>query len=45
MRIGVMGAGGMGGNFGARLARAGHDVTFVARGEHCGLCSATASGS
>ena len=34
MRITVMGSGGVGGYFGARLVRAGHDVTFVARGEH-----------
>ncbi len=34
MRIVVMGAGGVGGYFGARLAQAGHDVTFVARGRH-----------
>ena len=33
MRIAVMGAGGVGGYFGARLAQAGHDVAFVARGE------------
>ena len=32
MRITVMGTGGVGGYFGARLAQAGHDVTFVARG-------------
>ena len=30
----MMGAGAVGGYFGARLARAGHDVTFVARGAH-----------
>jgi 2-dehydropantoate 2-reductase len=29
-----MGAGGVGGYFGAMLARAGHDVAFVARGRH-----------
>jgi 2-dehydropantoate 2-reductase len=29
-----MGTGGVGGYFGALLARAGHDVTFVARGAH-----------
>lgn len=29
-----MGSGGLGGYFGARLAHAGSDVTFVARGEH-----------
>jgi 2-dehydropantoate 2-reductase len=34
MRIAVIGAGGIGGYFGGRLAQAGHDVTFVARGEH-----------
>lgn len=34
MRIVVMGTGGVGGYFGARLAQAGHDVTFVARGRH-----------
>ncbi|HET9082213.1 MAG TPA: 2-dehydropantoate 2-reductase [Trebonia sp.] len=32
MRIAVMGAGGVGGYFGARLAQAGQDVAFVARG-------------
>jgi 2-dehydropantoate 2-reductase len=34
MRIVVMGAGGVGGYFGARLAQAGNDVAFVARGRH-----------
>jgi 2-dehydropantoate 2-reductase len=34
MRIVVMGSGGTGGYFGAKLARAGEDVVFVARGEH-----------
>lgn len=34
MRIAVIGAGGVGGPFGAALARSGHDVTFVARGAH-----------
>jgi 2-dehydropantoate 2-reductase len=34
MKIAVMGSGGVGGAFGARLAAAGHDVTFVARGKH-----------
>ena len=34
MRIGAMGAGGVGGYFGARLQQAGHDVTFFARGRH-----------
>jgi 2-dehydropantoate 2-reductase len=32
MRIAVMGSGGVGGYFGARLAQGGHEVTFVARG-------------
>jgi 2-dehydropantoate 2-reductase len=32
MRIAVMGTGGVGGYFGARLAGAGHEVAFVARG-------------
>jgi 2-dehydropantoate 2-reductase len=30
----MMGSGGVGGFFGGRLARAGHDVKFVARGSH-----------
>lgn len=30
----MMGTGGVGGYFGARLAHAGHDVTFVSRGRH-----------
>lgn len=34
MRILVMGAGGVGGYFGARIAQAGFDVGFVARGRH-----------
>lgn len=34
MRIVVMGAGGVGGYFGAFLARAGHEVVFIARGAH-----------
>jgi len=32
MRIAVMAAGALGGYFGARLAAAGHDVCFIARG-------------
>ncbi|MGH8800864.1 MAG: 2-dehydropantoate 2-reductase N-terminal domain-containing protein, partial [Casimicrobiaceae bacterium] len=32
MRIAVIGAGGVGGYFGAKLARAGNEVAFVARG-------------
>jgi 2-dehydropantoate 2-reductase len=34
MRILVMGSGGVGGYFGGRLAAAGNDVAFVARGAH-----------
>ena len=34
MRIAIFGTGGVGGYFGGRLARAGEDVTFIARGEH-----------
>jgi 2-dehydropantoate 2-reductase len=34
MRIAIMAAGAVGGYFGARLAQAGHDVTFIARGAH-----------
>jgi 2-dehydropantoate 2-reductase len=36
MRIGVMGAGAVGAYFGAKLAAAGHDVAFIARGGHLG---------
>lgn len=34
MDIAVMGAGGVGGYFGGLLARAGHNVSFIARGPH-----------
>lgn len=34
MRIAVIGTGGIGGPYGAALAKAGADVTFVARGAH-----------
>src|SRR5215813_950851 len=34
MRIAIIGSGGVGGYFGARLARGGADVTFLARGAH-----------
>ena len=34
MRFAIVGSGAVGGFYGARLARAGHDVTFVARGAH-----------
>ena len=36
MRIAVMGAGGIGGCYGGLLARAGDDVTLIARGNHLG---------
>jgi 2-dehydropantoate 2-reductase len=34
MRIAIVGAGGVGGGFGAALAKAGADVNFIARGLH-----------
>ncbi|MGE3274046.1 MAG: 2-dehydropantoate 2-reductase [Vicinamibacterales bacterium] len=34
MRIAIMGSGGVGGYFGGRLAAAGEDVHFIARGRH-----------
>lgn len=34
MRIAILGSGAVGGYYGARLVRAGHDVTFIARGAH-----------
>lgn len=34
MRVAIMGAGGVGGYYGGRLAQAGHDVAFITRGEH-----------
>ncbi|HYL81011.1 MAG TPA: 2-dehydropantoate 2-reductase, partial [Candidatus Acidoferrum sp.] len=34
MRFAIMGSGGVGGYFGGRLAQAGEDVTFIARGAH-----------
>jgi 2-dehydropantoate 2-reductase len=34
VRIAIFGSGGVGGYFGARLASAGEDVTFLARGAH-----------
>ncbi len=50
MRIAVFGTGGAGGYFGARLAQAGEEVVFIARGEHLqairehGLCVESANG-
>ncbi|TCO08706.1 ketopantoate reductase family protein [Natronoflexus pectinivorans] len=34
MKVTIIGTGGVGAYFGGRMAKAGHDVTFVARGEH-----------
>jgi 2-dehydropantoate 2-reductase len=34
MKIAVMGSGGIGGYFGGRLAAAGADIAFIARGDH-----------
>ena len=34
MKIAVLGSGAVGGYYGAKLARSGHDVTFIARGAH-----------
>jgi 2-dehydropantoate 2-reductase len=34
MRVAVLGSGGIGGYYGALLARSGHDVAFIARGAH-----------
>ena len=34
MRVAVIGSGGVGGFVGGRLAKAGHEVTFLARGAH-----------
>ncbi|HSF14531.1 MAG TPA: 2-dehydropantoate 2-reductase [Vicinamibacteria bacterium] len=51
MRVAVFGAGGVGGFFGARLARGGADVHLIARGEHLkalrsrGLLVLSASGN
>ena len=34
MRIAIMGAGGLGSYIGGRMAQVGHDVSFIARGDH-----------
>ena len=34
MKFSILGSGAVGGYYGAKLARAGHDVTFIARGPH-----------
>ena len=44
MRIAVMGSGGIGGYLGARLAQAGEDVIFIARGLTLKRCSKKACG-
>jgi len=41
MCIAVMGSGGVGGCFGGLPAKAGRDVTFIARGEHLGALRAS----
>ena len=41
MRIAVVGAGGVGGGFGAALAKAGADVMFIARGAHLAAMKST----
>jgi len=42
MKIAIMGTGGLGGFFGGKLAQAGHDVWFIARGQQ--LAALKASG-
>ena len=34
MQVAVLGSGGIGGYYGALLAKTGHDVVFIARGTH-----------
>jgi 2-dehydropantoate 2-reductase len=41
MRIAIIGAGGVGGYYGALLAHDGHDVLFIARGTHRAAMEAT----
>jgi 2-dehydropantoate 2-reductase len=41
MRIGIFGSGGVGGYFGGRLAQAGEEVVFIARGDHLQALQAT----
>jgi 2-dehydropantoate 2-reductase len=41
MKFAIMGTGGVGGYYGALLARAGQDVTFIARGAHLAAIRAT----
>ena len=40
MKIAVMGTGGVGGYFGGLLARKGHKVTYIARGDHMSAINA-----
>ena len=44
MRIAMMGSGGIGGYFGGRMAVAGADVTFIARGRHLGKAGRAQAG-
>ena len=41
MRFAILGSGAVGGYFGAKLSRAGQDVTFIARGAHLAAIRAT----
>ncbi len=41
MNIAIIGSGGVGGYFGGKLAKAGNDVTFLARGSHMSAMKAT----
>lgn len=41
MRFAILGSGAVGGYFGAKLARSGQDVTFIARGAHLDAIRAT----
>jgi len=44
MRVAVFGTGGVGGYYGGRLAQAGEEVIFIARGEHLKACRRTVCG-
>ena len=44
MRFAIVGSGAVGGYYGAYLVRAGHDVTFVARGAHLAAMRANGLG-
>ena len=41
MKFAIFGTGGVGGYFGGRLAQAGEDVTFIARGKHLSVIQQT----